>query len=682
MRFHKSVFSLLFLLLSYFSFSQNVEFTKDFFPNDKEGLKKAKEKIELGDSYFEMDENFLKLSIEPYLEANKFNPNNAQLNFKLGKCYLYSSFKQKALPYLEKAKNLDKNVDINLDFHLAQAYHLANQWDKAMGLFYEFKSKTNSETDPLIIKKADKEIEECKNGKILSSQAIRVKIDNLGKAVNTEFHEYKPLITADESILFFTSRRPNSIGKEKDPVYNDYYEDIYYSVKQADGKWSVAKNLEEPVNTGDHDANSGLSVDGSKLIIYIGSKNNGDLFEAELTGETWSKPKEMNKNINTEKFHESSASYSPDGKTLYFVSDKPGGFGDRDIYISYLDEKGKWGKSENLGPIINTEFGEEGVFMHPDGKTLYFSSQGHNSLGGYDIFKSVFDQTTKKWSVPENIGFPVNTTDDDVFFVVSADSKHGYYTSVNSNGFGGRDLYMITFLGSEKNDNSKETDIAKTDVKIEKKQEDPQAKLTILKGIISDELTKKPLDATVEIIDNQLNKIITSFNSNSFSGKYLISLPAGKNYGIAVKKNGYLFHSENFNIPDTAAFQEISKDISLKKLEVGSTIVLKNIFYDFDKATLRQESTNELERLLKLLNEMPSLNIEISSHTDSKGANDYNAKLSENRAKSVVDFLIKSGISPDRLVSKGYGEEKPISTNETEEGRQLNRRTEFKILSL
>ncbi len=670
------------MLLSYISFTQNVEFSKDFFPNNKDGLKKAKENIELGDSYFEMDENFLKLAIAPYLEAYKFNSNNALLNFKLGKCYLFSSFKQNALPYLEKAKNLDKSVDVNIDFHLGQAYHLANQWDKAMGLFYEFKSKTNSETDPLIIKKADKEIEECKNGKVLSSQAVRVKIENLGKAVNTEYHEYKPLITADESMLFFTSRRPNSIGKEKDPVYNDFYEDIYYSVKQNDGKWSEAKNLNEPVNTADHDANSGLSVDGSKLVIYIGSKNNGDLFESELTGETWSKPTEMNKNINTEKFHESSASYSPDGKTLYFVTDKPGGFGDRDIYISYLDEKGKWGKAENLGPIINTEFGEEGVFMHPDGKTLYFSSQGHNSLGGYDIFKSVFDPTTKKWSVPENIGYPVNTTDDDVFFVVSADSKHGYYTSVNSNGFGGRDLYMISFLGAEKVEKPKETTVAKTETKIEKKQEEPQAKLTILKGVISDELTKKPLDATVEIIDNQLNKSITSFNSNSVSGKYLISLPAGKNYGIAVKKNGYLFHSENFNIPDTAAFQELSKDIALKKLEVGSTIVLKNIFYDFDKATLRQESTNELERLLKLLNEMPTLKIEISSHTDSKGANDYNAKLSENRAKSVVNFLIKSGISPDRLVSKGYGEEKPISTNDTEEGRQLNRRTEFKILSL
>ena len=173
-----------------------------------------------------------------------------------------------------------------------------------------------------------------------------------------------------------------------------------------------------------------------------------------------------------------------------------------------------------------------------------------------------------------------------------------------------------------------------------------------------------------------------TFNSNSFTGKYLTSLPAGKNYGIAVKRDGYLFHSENFNIADSAAFQTILKDISLKKIQVGSTIVLKNIFYDFDKSTLRPESTSELERLLKLLNEMPNLKIEISSHTDSKGTNEYNFKLSDNRAKSVVNYLISKGIGNDRLVAKGYGEEKPVSTNETNEGRQLNRRTEFKILGM
>jgi outer membrane protein OmpA-like peptidoglycan-associated protein len=286
------------------------------------------------------------------------------------------------------------------------------------------------------------------------------------------------------------------------------------------------------------------------------------------------------------------------------------------------------------------------------------------------------------------MGYPVNTPDDDVFFVISASGKHGYYASFNSNGYGEKDIYMITFLGLEKpmvmnnEDNLlasltapvKETVMAPT-VQIK------EAQLTILKGVITDDLTKKPLEATIEIIDNLKNEVIASFTSNSSTGKYLVSLPAGRNYGIAVKKENYLFHSENFDIPNTAAYQEVVKDVALKNIAVGSKIILKNIFFDFDKATLRPESTNELERLTKLLNDVPTLKIEISGHTDSKGADAYNKTLSNNRAKAVVEYLIKKGIAADRLTSVGYGEEQPIDTNDTEEGRQMNRRTEFKILS-
>jgi outer membrane protein OmpA-like peptidoglycan-associated protein len=208
-----------------------------------------------------------------------------------------------------------------------------------------------------------------------------------------------------------------------------------------------------------------------------------------------------------------------------------------------------------------------------------------------------------------------------------------------------------------------------------------EAQLTILKGVITDAMTKKPLEATIELVDNTKNMVVATFTSNSATGKYLVSLPAGRNYGIAVKKDGYLFHSENFDIPATAAFQEVTKDVELKNVAVGSKIILKNIFFDFDKATLRPESTNELERLTKLLQDVPTLKIEIGGHTDSKGADDYNKKLSDNRAKAVVTYLIGKGIAADRLTSAGYGEEQPIATNDTDEGRQMNRRTEFKILS-
>lgn len=666
----------------------NVEFTKDNFKDNKDGLKEAKNNVEKGDELFEKGAFYYQQALEPYLAANKFNPNNALLNYKIGKCYLYSNYKLKSIPYLEKALALNPTVDLQIHFVLAKAYHLDMQWDKAIQEFKIFGQSLGKSDEFKDLKdEVNKHIEECNTGKEMVKHPVRVFIDNVGPEINSPYSDYGPVISADESIMLFTSRRPTTTGGKIDPNINGYFEDIYVSTRKG-GKWSTAVNMGPPINTDDHDANSGLSADGQKFLIYIGRADgkNGDIFESELKGSYWSKPERMNKNINTD-YHESSACYTPDGKTVYFVSDKPdGGLGDRDIYMSTKDEKDRWGKAVNLGSAINTRYGEEGVFMHPDGKTMYFSSQGHKSMGGYDIFKSVFENG--KWSEPENLGYPVNTPDDDVFFVTSASGKHGYYASFNANGYGEKDIYVVTFLGPEKEMilNNEDNLLASLAAPIKETVIAPvvevkAAALTILKGVITDALTTKPLEATIELIDNQKNEVVASFTSNSATGKYLVSLPAGKNYGIAVKKEGYLFHSENFDIPATAAFQEVTKDIALNNVSVGTKIILKNIFFDFDKATLRPESTNELQRLTKLLTDVPTLKIEISGHTDSKGAADYNQKLSQNRAKAVVDYLVKAGIAADRLTFAGYGKDQPIATNDTDDGRQMNRRTEFKIIS-
>jgi len=675
-------------LLSFTAYAQNVEFSKENFPGNKDGYRDAKNSLETGDKLFEQGPMFYKLAVYHYLAAFQLNPNNAILNFKIGKCYLSSSTKLKSIPFLEKALKLNAAVDPQIHYLLGKAYHLDMQWDKSIDEFktYQKTLSPGSPEEKLLIADADKQIAECLTGQELVKNPVRVFIDNVGPEINSQYPDYGTVISADESVMLFTSRRASTTGGKIDPGINEYFEDIYISTKK-DGKWTPALNMGPPINTNDHDANSGLSADGQKFLIYIG-KNNGDLYESELKGEVWSKPEHMNKNINTE-YHESSACYSPDGKSVYFVSDKPeDGLGGRDIYISTKDEKGRWGKAVNLGPTINTKYNEEGVFIHPDGKTLYFSSQGHETMGGYDIFKSVFNDQTKTWSKPENLGYPVNTTDDDVFFVISASGKHGYYSSFNEKGYGEKDIYMISFLGPEKpmilnnEDNLlasltapvKETVIAPV-VEIK------EAQLTILKGVITDELTQKPLEATIEIIDNLKNEVIASFTSNSSTGNYLVSLPAGKNYGIAVKKENYLFHSENFDIPMTAAFQEVVKDVALKNVAVGSKIILKNIFFDYGKSTIRPESTNELERLTKLLNDVPSLKIEISGYTDSKGSAEFNQKLSESRAKAILDYLVKVNIAANRLTFVGYGKEQPIASNDTDDGRQLNRRTEFKILS-
>jgi len=444
--------------------------------------------------------------------------------------------------------------------------------------------------------------------------------------------------------------------------------------------WKLTQ-LGKPLNSKFHDASIGLSPDGQTLYIYKGD-NGGDIYECVLKGDKWVKPTPLPKEINT-KFHESSASLGPDGRTLYFISDRPDGVGGRDIWVAYKNSKGKWSDVKNIREL-NTPYDEESVFIHPDGRTLYFSSQGHNSMGGYDIFKSTYKDGY--WSKPENLGVPINTADDDLYFVLASSGQRAYFSSSRKGTIGDQDIFMITFIIDKPMNPSTEDNLIayKTkpvqEIKIESAIAIETPSLTLLKGFIYDEETKKPLEAQIVLTDNEKNEELAVFTSNAQTGRYLVSLPSGKNYGIAVKKEGYLFHSENFVIPENAQYQEIQKDIYLKPIKVGQSIVLRNIFFDFDKATLRPESKTELENLIKLMNDNPNIKIEISGHTDNIGSAAYNQKLSESRAKAVVDYLIEHGIDKSRLSYMGYGFDKPIAPNDTEEGRQLNRRVEFKIV--
>ncbi|MFK7784558.1 MAG: OmpA family protein [Crocinitomicaceae bacterium] len=680
------------LLTTVGAFAQNVEFDKANFKDQKDGLKEAKNNIKEGDDYYERGEIFWKEAIPFYEKANAFNPNNALLNYKLGTCYLYSVHKSKAKDHLVNAVKLQPSIDPRINYYLGQAYHLDNKFDRAIDFYTKYRATVQDSWEREDIQLR---IQQCNNGKKVIKNPIRVFIDNLGTNVNTKFHEYGAVISADESVVIFTSRREGSTGGKIDPILNEQYEDLYIATKKDDGTWGKAKNMGTNVNTNDHDAVAGISADGQRIIIYKGKSGMGDLFECTLEGSEWSKPQDFGKHINTKNFQEPSACYSPDGNILYFVSEKPGGIGGHDIYLSRRDEKGKWGPGENLGATINTKYKEDGIYMHPDGKTLYFGSEGHTSMGGMDIFKSVYNETTKMWSKPKNLGYPVNTADQDAFFVISASGRHGYYMSTaQEDNKGLRDLYMITFLGDEKpmvlnNEDNLLASVAAPvkDVVIAPEVVVKEAQLTLLKGVISDFLTKELLGAEIEIVDNEANEVIATFKSNSTTGKFLVSLPAGKNYGIAVKKADYLFHSENFDIPNTAAFQEVEKNIELKKLSIGSKIVLRNIFFDLDKATLRPESTVELNRLIGLMNEVPTLKIELGGHTDSRGSDTHNQDLSERRAAAVVDFLTKAGVSADRLKSAGYGETQLVNGCKngvkcSDEDHQMNRRTEFKVLDV
>lgn len=499
------------------------------------------------------------------------------------------------------------------------------------------------------------------SGLIISeNDSMRIEIQPL-KAVNSEFNDYAPVITADGEQLFFTSRRPYT---DKEQSKNkEGKENIYSSVYDSDTKkWRKPVPLDEIINTpGRHNSILGISNDGQRLLKYQDDQyGNGDILESFLKGEIWSDPQSISPIINSS-FHESSATISPDGKTIYYVSERKGGHGGRDIWMSTKNSQGQWSDPVNLGDQVNTSQDEEAVFIHPDGRTLYFSSKGHNSMGGYDIFKTVFQNGT--WSKPQNLGAPINTTGDDLFFVLSANGKIGYFAS--NRGDRVKNIYQVEFYPLEKKDKTVST----------------TPNLTVLKGTITDKETGKPLEAIIEVTDNEKNEVIARYNSNSSTGKYLLSLPSGTNYGVNIQAEGYLFESFSFDLADTASYQEYVKDVQLNKLKAGTKVVLKNIFFDFDKATLRNESQAELTRLVKIMNEYPNLKIEIGGHTDGKGSDEYNNRLSKDRAGAVVTYLIEQGIASERLTFKGYGKTQPIATNETEEGRQENRRVEFKIIS-
>ena len=679
----KGIIITLLIFACFKSFAQDVEFSKENFKDKKDELKIAKNEMELGDEIMEKEAVFYKNAIPHYLIAFKLNPNNALLNFKLGKCYFHSSFRSKCTSFFEKAYQLNPEVDPEILYYLGMGYHLDMQFDKAIQSFNTMITLFKGKDKTGIVDEMKKYIRQCEYAKEKVKNPVRVKIDNVGGDINSQYPDYSPVITADESEMIFTSRRPETTGGGLDPFMNEPFEDMYIA-DRINNKWGKARNMGTTVNTEGHDSNCGLSADGQKFLIYK-DVNHGDVFESVLTGTAWSTPERLNKNINTDG-HESSSSYTPDGNTIYFVSDKEGGLGGRDIYTSTKTLKGKWGEAINVGPVINTTEDEEGIFVHPDGKTIYFSSKGHQTMGGYDVFKSIFNDSLKSWSKPENIGYPINTTDEDVFFSVSASGKHAYYSSVRADGFGEKDIYRVTFFGPVKSVilNTEDNLIASHNEPVKEKVKPAridikEAQLTLLKGVILDDKTNKPLEATIEIIDNERNEVIASFTSNSVTGRYLVSMPAGKNYGISVKKENYLFHSENFDLASTAEYQEVQKDIKLKNIAVGQSIVLKNIFFDFNKSTLRKESENEIAQLTKLLTDIPTMKIEISGHTDSYGSDTYNKTLSHQRAKAVYDRLIQNGIKADRLTFMGFGEEKPIDTNETDAGRQMNRRTEFKI---
>lgn len=650
-----------------------------------------KDYLEKGDRFFAKKD--YSNAMEQYKLAYSLDPNDPHANFRVGLSYLYLPEKSKALNYLLQAYEKGPEVDEDINYHLGLAYQHTHQYSLALEQFELFKKKHKKMADI-----ADHKIYEARVADSLSKKPIHVTIENIGNAVNTAFHDYAPILMPDGSHLIFTSNRPS---EEDNPNRGpqESFEDIYVA-RSVNGFWSAPQKIGSNINIKFHDAAASISHDGKTLFLYY-EQGSGDIFTATFDGIEWSKPFPLNKNINTP-FWETSACMSADGQQLFFTSSRPGGLGELDIYVSQRDETGDWGKPVNLGNNINTHGNEDSPFIHPDGKTLYFSSNGHPSMGSSDIFVSFYRDGA--WQKPRNLGHPVNSIEYDGFFVISEDKKTGYYTTMREDGYGDTDIYRITFLEPIEDQpeepvlvtNSQEipepviTEPVPEEKPVENTEHfiDPLVQLhkdlkivTVLKGKVIDANSAEPLGATISLVNNENNELVARINSNPETGDFELIIPHGGNYGVATERIGYLFNSINFNVPQFADYQEIDTHIIMVKAEVGSKVVLKNIFFDTGQSDLKPESISELHNILELLQSHPNLKVQINGHTDNVGDEQHNKVLSLKRATSVVSYLVEKGISESRLSAVGYGEERPLVSNDDEsDGREINRRTEIEII--
>lgn len=682
----------LFCAITLNGMAQHVDFKPANFKDKKEELKKATDGIKAGDASMEQgyeqmvlisDKSmaFYNQAIFQYQPAQDLNPNNSELNFKIGACLLYTNRKAEAPEYFEKAKKLGGPLPKDFNFYYAQALLIAEKYDESSAALKKFEGEASGKQIEELGKFVKKFKAEAKSAKALTGNPERAWIDNL-KSINSPQDDYSPCITTDGELLMFASRRKNN---HEPNAYGLYDADIY-TCEWKDGKWTTPKP-ENTLNSINDDVSATLSYDGQSMLLFADNGGQSDVYESFLSGRTWGAPKSKAKAINTE-YNQSFSSYSFDGVKIYYVTDQKGGGGKagNDIFFSgrMAMGNGQYGKGQTAGSKVNTKWHEGSVYMTPDGNTMYFSSQGHNSMGGYDIFKSTRYQG--QWQDPVNLGYPINSPADDLFFAVTANGKFAYVASNRANGAGGFDLYKVTFWGPEKQvifdteDNLLASIAAPVqEASLEKAVEVEKKSLTVFKGKIIDAITKDPLEANLEIMDIGKKEVTNTFKSNSATGKFLLSLPAGFNYGITVAKDGYLFHSENFNLPADDGFNMVNKTVELYNIRVGSKIALRNVFFATGKSDITSDSYPELDRLVQLLKDVPGLEIELSGHTDNVGSEEMNKKLSGNRAQAVVDYLVGKGIKASRMTAKGYGSSKPVATNKTAEGRQENRRTEFLI---
>lgn len=516
--------------------------------------------------------------------------------------------------------------------------------------------KYAGQSNPVKRTEAEKKVKQCSFALEAVKHPVPFQPVNAGSGVNSPENEYFPSLTVDQSEIIFTR------DIRDDRAQGGHQEDFYIARKK-DTTWAAARNAGPPLNTGLNEGGPSISADGRVLFYTACDRPDGrgscDIYLAQrMPDGNWGKPINLGSPINTPAW-ESQPSFSSDGKTLYFIRGSYNRERKRmmDIFVSTFQEDMTWSEPVKLTELLNTPGQEESVFIHPDNQTLYFASDGHPGMGGKDMFLSR-RTADGEWGEPVNLGYPLNTQADENSLVVSSDGRKAWFASDRSGGYGKLDLYVF-------------------DLHTEARP----LTVSYVKARVRDAATGDPLSARFEIVDVESGKVVVSNTTDRKKGEFLACLPAGKNYMMNVQKEGYLFYSDHFECSQANDKQQAFEiDIRLQKPVAGEKVVLKNIFFDVNRFALKPESSSELERLVQFLRSQPQVRIEVGGHTDSTGDKKANQLLSENRARSVVDYLVSKGIPASRLSAKGYGDTKPVATNDTEAGRAANRRTEFTIL--
>ncbi len=582
-------------------------------------------------------------------KANEADADFADARLTLGT--IYSRLKN----YKSSAENFEKAFAIDsvysFDFRVQYATQLAGmgQFEKALHIVNDVLAKkppknSGSLTNAMNRQKSFQFAVSFEKNHPVNNYTF--KPINLGKEINSSHPEYLPILSIDGSELIFTRRLTGT------------NEDFYVSKKDSSG-WGMAKPAGGNINTPQSEAAQTLSADGEWMIYAASGREdsygNYDLYMAQKTNEEWEDVYHFGLGINTDQW-EAQPSLSPDRKDLYFASRRPGGFGGIDIYVSHLKPNGYYSQPENMGPGINTSGDDQCPFIHADNQTLYFTSNGWLGYGDDDLFV-VRKQPNGEWGKPENLGYPINTIEKEGTMCIAADGKTAYYAADRNDSYGGLDIYSF-----------------------ELREDVRPVKTLWVKGKITDKNTGKPVVSTLELNNLATHQTISHIQTDD-AGNYFMTLPVGKDYAFNVNSKGYLFYSDNFLMANKSPDSTYIKNILLEPIASNASVVLKNIFFEVNKYELNPESQTELDNLVRLLNENPTMEIEISGHTDNVGKPSDNMVLSNNRAKAVVNFLISKKINPARLVAKGFGETKPLADNKTEAGRLQNRRTEMRVIS-